>query len=44
MASKLTFGDWVLRATVQADGACWGIKLRYRYSARLLALGMGSFI
>ncbi len=43
-ATTLPFGDCVLRTKVQASGACWGVKLRYGPAARLMVLGMGSFI
>lgn len=44
MTEKARFGDCVLRARVVADGSCWGVKLRYGQAARLMVLGMGTFI
>jgi hypothetical protein len=37
-------GDCVLRAKARVEGSCWGIKLRYGQTARLMVLGMGTFI
>lgn len=44
MAEGSKVGDCVLRAKVQTQGSCWGVKLRYGQSARLMVLGMGAFI